>query len=378
MSARSQGGRSTLSWLLPVLGVLAVLAVAAFFYWRQQQQQQPGPPPSAQGADWEVAFNSPLIPDDPSRHSGGLDARLVALMDGSTRTLDVAAYDFDLANVADAMVRAAQRGVRVRMVTDSETTGNARNAPIQAAFGKLRAASIPVVADAESRDAIMHHKFTVVDGEWVQTGSWNYTDGDTYRLNNNLAIFRSRELAANYTAEFEKMFTQRIFGPRKPKGVPHPALEVGGVRLENYFAPQDDIAPRLVERINQAQRKVHFMAFSFTHDGIGQAMVARRRAGVEVQGVFETTGSSTQFSELGRMRQAGLDVYQDGSPYAMHHKVILLDDRVTIFGSFNFSDNANEDNDENVLIVEDAGFTAQFEQEFQRVLATAKSPPARK
>ena len=73
-----------------------------------------------------------------------------------------------------------------------------------------------------------------------------------------------------------------------------------------------------------------------------------------------------------------IEVYTDGNPYVMHHKVILLDDRLTIFGSFNFSQNADRDNDENLLIVDDPQFATQFEQEFQRVLALAKNPPARK
>jgi phosphatidylserine/phosphatidylglycerophosphate/cardiolipin synthase-like enzyme len=341
----------------------------------------PGPvgsPAPAAGEVWEVAFTTPVLPpdNDPSKHRGGLDARLVALMDRATTTLDVAGYDFDLANAADAMARAAKRGVRVRMVTDSDTLENARNEEIQAAFQVLKDASIPVVPDG--RQPIMHNKFTVVDGEWVQMGSWNYTDGDTYRLNNNFAIFRSRELAGNYTAEFEKMFVQKKFGPNKPKGVPRPILEIGGMRVENYFAAHDGVAARIVDKVNTAQRQVHFLAFSFTHDGIGQAMLAKKRAGLEVQGVFETTGSNTQFSEYGRLKEAGADVYQDGNPYVMHHKVILLDDRVTIFGSFNFSDNADKDNDENLLIVDDPAFTSQFEQEYQRVLATAKNPPNRR
>jgi phosphatidylserine/phosphatidylglycerophosphate/cardiolipin synthase-like enzyme len=275
-------------------------------------------------------------------------------------------------------VRATQRGVKVRMVTDAETPGNTKNAPIQAAFKKLRDASIPIVTDSPRRSALMHNKFTVVDGEWVQTGSWNYTDGDTYRLNNNQAIFHSRDLADNYTAEFEKMFTQKKFGASKPKGVPHPSLEIDGMPIENYFAAEDGVAARLVERLMQAQHKIHFLAFSFTHDAMGQAMLARKQAGLEVQGVFETTGSNTQFSEYPKMKQAGLEVYQDGNPYVMHHKVILLDDHITIFGSFNFSNNADQDNDENLLIVDDPTFTGHFEQEFQRVLAAAKNPPARK
>ncbi len=61
----------------------------------------------------------------------------------------------------------------------------------------------------------------------------------------------------------------------------------------------------------------------------------------------------------------------------MHHKVILVDGRQVIFGSFNFSNNADEDNDENLLVVDDPGLAAQFEAEYQRVLALAKNPPQR-
>jgi phosphatidylserine/phosphatidylglycerophosphate/cardiolipin synthase-like enzyme len=262
------------------------------------------------------------------------------------------------------------------MVTDSDTLDNTKDTAVQAAFKTLRAASIPIVPD--NRPPIMHNKFTVVDGEWVEMGSWNYTDGDTYHLNNNMAIFHSKELGDNYTAEFEKMFVQKKFGAAKPKGVPHPTLQIGDMPVENYFAAEDGVAAHVIDKINQAQRRIHFLAFSFTHDGIGQAMMARRQAGVELQGVFETTGSNTPFSEFGKMKRAGVDVHQDGNPYVMHHKVILLDDRITIFGSFNFSDNADKDNDENLLVVTDPTFTAQFEQEYQRVLAVAKNPPAKK
>jgi phosphatidylserine/phosphatidylglycerophosphate/cardiolipin synthase-like enzyme len=329
------------------------------------------------GAWYEVAFTDPLYPDDPAAHGGGLDERLVELIDRSRTTLDVAIYDFDLANVADAMVRASQRQVRVRMVTDTDTLTNTRDEHIQAAFAKLKQAGIPIVDDR--RQDIMHHKFTVVDGEWVQTGSWNYTAGDTYRLNNNQLIVRSPELAANYTAEFEKMFSQRKFGPGKPRGAPHGPLSIGGARVESYFAPQDDVGERLVDLVNrQTGRGLRFLAFSFTFDPLGQAMIAQARRGASLQGVFETTGSNTPYSEYGGMKEAGLDVYQDGNPYVMHHKVIVLDERLVAFGSFNFSENADRSNDENLLIVDDASLAQAFLGEHERVLARAKNPPVRR
>src|SRR5262249_54774595 len=212
-----------------------------------------------------------------------------------------------------------KRGVRVRFVTDTDTW-TSKDAAVQKAWSMLKAADVPVVDD--QRGPIMHNKFMVVDGEWVWTGSWNWTTGDTYRLNNNAIKIRSKELAANYTAEFEKMFVQRKFGPTKPKGVPHPKLTIDGVTVENYFASEDGVAPHIVERVNAAKQSIQFLAFSFTHDGIGKAMIARAKSGVQLRGVFETTGSQTQFSEFGAMKQAGLDVMTDGNPYVMHEKTI--------------------------------------------------------
>jgi phosphatidylserine/phosphatidylglycerophosphate/cardiolipin synthase-like enzyme len=373
--------------VLGLLALVVIVAVALVLLWRLNAGLAPGgerapvtgspvalgrgPSPSAIGAWYEVAFTTPAIPDRPANRRGGIEDRLIGLMDRAQRTLDVAVYEFDLENVADAMARAARRGVRVRLVTDTDTL-ESRDAADQAVIATLRAANIPIVPD--SRRPIMHNKFTVVDGEWVETGSWNYTVNDTYRNNNNQIIIQSRELAANYTAEFDKMFTARQFGGAKPPGVPSPTLSIAGARVENYFSPEDRPGAHVIRWVSGARQRIHFLAFSFTHDGIGDAMLDRARAGVEVAGVFETTGSDTRFSEYNRFKSAGLDVLLDGNPRNMHHKVIIVDDRVTIFGSFNFSSNADRDNDENLLIVEDPGLAGAFEAEYQRVRAVAASP----
>ena len=161
-------------------------------------------------------------------------------------------------------------------------------------------------------------------------------------------------------------------------GGPELDHEVGDThRLGIGFHHQHRV-PAIAQAPKQAQQSIHFMAFSFTNDPIGQAMRARARAGVSVQGVFETTGSETQYSEYGKLRRAGIDVLQDGNPYVMHHKVIVIDGRTVIFGSFNFSNNADRDNDENLLIVDDPTMAQAFVAEVGRVVATARNPPARK
>ena len=358
--------------LVLAIGAIALALIVAVPIIRSRQGRATLPPPPTTAGPWyELHFTTPVYPDRVENRRGGLDVRLVSLIDATQKTLDVAIYDFDLQNVAQAMARAKQRGVAVRMVTDSDTL-NQRDAAVQAALKTVRDAAIPIVDD--QRRAIMHHKFVVSDGVTVLTGSWNFTTGDTYRLNNNVAILRSPELAANYANEFEKMFARRQFGPTKPKDKPHPSVTIQGARVETYFASQEDPTGRIVAAIREARSKVDFLAFSFTHDAIGTALVERHRAGVKVRGVFENTGSETRFSEFGRLKEAGAEVYQDGNPYVMHHKVVVVYDHLVFFGSFNFSDNAAEDNDENLLVVDDPVFANAFAAEVNRMVGLAQNP----
>ncbi len=368
--------RRRTGWSAIGLLILVVIFVVIGLIWGGQTGTNGTPTASSSTGtsnNWyQLYFTDPHYPDNPANHHGGIDTHLVDLMNKATKTIDVADYDFDLADVATAMAQAEGRGVRVRMVTDTDTYTSG-NTYIQSAFATLKKAKIPVVDD--QREAIMHNKFTVVDGEWLSTGSWNYTDGDTYHLNNNMIVIHSVDLAANYTNEFDKMFVQQDFGKAKDKSLPHPVLNIGGTSVQNCFAPELDCTSLIVQTLNKAQTSIDFMAFSFTDDSIGNAMLARSKSGVSVSGVFETTGSQTQYSEYGKLKGASLPVYTDGNPWSMHHKVIIVDNHIVIFGSFNFSESANQSNDENLLIVDNADLAHAFTAEFQRVLAVAKNPP---
>lgn len=267
------------------------------------------------GPWYELTFTTPRFPAG-AVTGNGLDERLIALMNRARRTLDVAVYEFNLRNVAEAMARAGDRGVRVRMVTDSDTLAD-RDTATQGALDVVRAAGIPIVGD--SRRGLMHNKFIVVDGEWVETGSANYTDREAYRNNNNAIVVQSRALAENYTSEFEKMFAGQ-FGGAKPRGVPHSVLMVGGTRVENYFSPEDRAGSHVARWMSAARQSIHFLAFSFTLDALGDAALQRSQAGVEVGGVFEAAEVGNNFSEYRRLKEAGLDMLLDGNPWNLHHK----------------------------------------------------------
>lgn len=362
------------------LGAVLVAVVVAVALIRRHTS---APPEAVPTARFEVLFTTPGEPGatrasratPPSGSPGRLDERLVAAIDATRRTLDMAIYDLELENVAEALVRAQRRGVRVRLVTEADNVGNA-------AVDRVRAAGIPVVTD--SGPAFMHHKFAVFDGETVLTGSWNFAPRDTFQHDNNTAFIRSPELAAAFTEEFETMFVQRRFGADKPKRPPPAPIAVDGVTVQALFAPAMDVPAQVIARIRAARESIAFLAFAFTHDGIGTAMVERARAGVRVRGVVESLQSDRPEGELGRFRAAGLTAEQpagqpgaacrdgpgvltDGNTGLMHHKVIIIDGRTVVFGSFNFTRNAAEDNDENLLIVDSPAIATRFLEEFCRV-----------
>lgn len=353
------------------IAVSIILAVLFFPIGEPAKLPAAPPPGPAAGSAWyQVYFTSPKYPDKSADHRGGIDENLATFLRTAKTSIDMAIYQLDSVLVTQALLDAQRRGVRVRVVTDIDTLEDKNDS---ASFLQLDEAGIKVIGG--NPNGIMHNKFVVVDGAAVWTGSWNFTENDTYRYNNNAILIQSPELAKNYTATFEKMFDDNRFGASRKPGGTSPKLSIGGIPVENYFAPEDKVSSKIAARLLTAKSSIDFMAYSFTDDTLGQAIMERARAGVRVRGVFEKTGSETQYSEYGKMRKSGLDVWQDGNPYLMHHKVFIIDEKLVIFGSYNFSDNADTDNDENLLIVDDAGLAQAFEGEFGRVYQQAKDPP---
>jgi len=369
-------------WLAAAAGFVATLILAIVYLLGSGETAEPAEyseampvvaERAASGGEEDpllVFFTDPQYPDNPADRQGGLDKALAADIARAQFTVDVAAYDFDLQSVADALVEAHESGVRVRLVTDSD---NAEEPAVR----QLKSAGIEVVED--EREAIMHNKFVVIDEAIVWTGSWNLTESGTYRNNNNAVRIVSDLLAKNYTVEFEEMFEDREFGSASPADTPYRQVIIengdkdDGIRIESYFAPEDQVAEKLLALVKEAEESIRFMAFSFTDDSLGNAMMNQDEAGLTVQGVFEERGADLEYSEFGRMysAQPRMDVRLDGNTYMMHHKVIILDNETVVLGSFNFSKSADEMNDENILFIHDKDIASLFRAEFKRIYREA-------
>ena len=140
-----------------------------------------------------------------------------------------------------------------------------------------------------------------------------------------------------------------------------------GTPIQVLFSAEDNAVANLIALVKDAKSSVRFLAFSFTDYPLAQAMIDRAKAGVEVRGVFETFGSNSDRSELKTFRCAGVPVRQDGGASFLHHKVIVIDDRIVATGSLNFSSSADEDNEENVVVLDNPEIAALYLREFDKL-----------
>jgi phosphatidylserine/phosphatidylglycerophosphate/cardiolipin synthase-like enzyme len=345
-------------FMLPGLMLCCFLAGCEF---RSPTAAAPMEPASTDSIGIEVFFTEPVW-EARKRYQGGPDEALVAAIDGAQESIELAVLQLNLWSIRDALVAAAKRGVRVRLVTDS-------NYIMEPEVLDLELAGIQVLGDR--RESLMHHKFMVVDGQEVWTGSMNYTVNGAYRNDNNLVRLQSEQLAVRYQEEFYEMFDQDRFGDFSLPDQAFPEDRVGGTRVELYFSPDDDAERRLVELISDSAHSIQFLAYVLTSDPIVDALLAAHARGVRVEGVVEASQADMLGSDYLRLLEAGLDVRRDSNPKSMHHKVILIDDSIIVTGSYNFTKSAKERNDENLLILYDTGLMAQYRQEFERIYALA-------
>lgn len=328
-----------------------------------------------------IAQNEPIARQDPN----GPGRQLLALIQSARQTLDGAFYDIGDMEVVDNLIAAKQRGVRVRIVTDNESLFAKTDIPLQKGqvapprdtIVKLQQAGIPIVDD--KRSGLMHNKFLIVDGQTVWTGSTNVTGSSLYNHNNNALVIRNQQLAENYIYEFERMFTQKIFGVA-PRQIPHPVVQIGNARIRTFFSPRGGGQEAILQTLAQARQKITFMVFSFTDKALADLMIRKRAENVAVEGVYDQCLAYGQYSTKRMLSDNKIYTRHDGNEALLHHKVILSDN-VVITGSFNFSANADKSNNENMLIIENAPeIAAAYQQEYTRVMQAAKvnQPPPNK
>ena len=381
MSPKRRSARSNTSIALVTIVVLIVVGIYNFLAGKSPETTPPVVTPTstpvetaptsvnASGSWWEVYFTDPLNGKNPEDWQGSIEGRLIEKINAAQTSIHIASFEFDLTPVAEALIAAKQRGVDVRWVTDNESGLEADTEPDRGQFKMLQDAGIEVRAD--TRSALMHNKFWIFDGETAWTGSTNITESGVFQQNNNTIVIHSPAIAAIYEREFQEMWDGQ-FGPKSPSTADQQSVTLNGTPIQIYFSPEDKVLDHMIPIVSSAKSNIRFMAFSFTDFPLAKAMIDRAAAGVDTAGIYEKTGSETEGSEMKTFYCAHVPVRQDGNPRFLHDKIIILDNHIVISGSFNFSSNATENNDENVIIIDSPEIARLYMQEFDRLWSIAK------
>ena len=306
--------------------------------------------------------------EDGGQPAEAVAKRLIAWLEGASRSLDLALYDVRLPGpvgdaVAGALRDAMGRGVRVRIAFNDDTPG-----PDPRPFEPPPPSTQPHVLEslgAELRPVpgwrdLMHHKYVVRDDAAVWTGSANWTLDSWTRQENVLATADDSALARAYARNFAQIWVKGRIGKSGDFDVP-------GV----WFTPGRgrELSHRIAERIGAARRRVRIATPLVTAGPILAAINEAISEGTDIAGVCDATQTRQVFRQWSQnpasewkapLLVRALEAFsgKPSTPYEpgslhdfMHAKVTVADD-IVFLGSFNLS-RSGEMNAENVLEIED-------------------------
>lgn len=282
----------------------------------------------------------------------------------------------------------------------------------------LKSAKIPVLddrSDGTQGSGLMHHKFVIVDGRKTIVTSANFTlscihgdmtNSSTRGNANSLFVVDSQAFAKVFNEEFFQLWgngRRGNFGQNKTYRGPQ-VVTVGNTKMTIQFSPTTQRFD-WVETVNglaakylvEAKRSIKAALFVFSDQNLADAMEKGRSRGAEIGVLIEPKFAFRPYSELLdllglEMAGENCEIEEDNNPWktpvreagisklirgdVLHHKFAVIDNKVVIVGSQNWSAAANYINDETLVVIEDAKISEQFTQEYVRLRSKAVFGPS--
>ena len=169
--------------LMKVIGLTAILFASGIFHFTAYGALNP------RNGIMDICF---------SPH-GNCDQKIIKFVDSATKTIDMAIYSISLQGLVDSIIRLKKSGVKIRMVVD-KLQAHGRSS----AVSHLAKAGIPIKYGNVS--GIMHNKFTIIDGNLVETGSYNYSSNATSYNAENQIYLNEPAVIQEFASQFEDLW----------------------------------------------------------------------------------------------------------------------------------------------------------------------------
>lgn len=161
-----------------------------------------------------------------------------------------------------------------------------------------------------------------------------------------------------------------------------PSAPAGGVEglgsaqvLGLFFTPPSGAGKALVTWIDGAREEVLVQAYGFTHNAIAQALLRAQQRGVRVAVLLDRKSSSTNRYVIDLLQGTPVALRFDGEHAIAHNKVMVIDQRIVVTGSFNFTNSADSRNAENLLVLESSALAARYHDNWQTHWGHASAQP---
>ncbi|MBA2654126.1 MAG: phospholipase D family protein [Gammaproteobacteria bacterium] len=141
------------------------------------------------------------------------------------------------------------------------------------------------------------------------------------------------------------------------------------------FTPAQHCTDLIISTIANAQNQVLVQAYSFTSAPIAKALIQAHKRGVEVKVILDKSQFKTRgFSSAKFFTDYHLPLLVDYKPSIAHNKVMIIDKKTVITGSFNFTRAAEERNAENLIIITDAELAKRYAHNWELRAIESRAP----
>ena len=169
------------------------------------------------------------------------------------------------------------------------------------------------------------------------------------------------------------LWSQALAGPRISAPASAPSVSSGSAMAsEVYFSPRGGCTEAVVREVGKARKTVWVQAYSFTSAPIARALVEASRRGVKVRVILDRSQRSERYTAADFLAHAGIPVYIDARHAIAHDKVMVIDGRTVLTGSFNFTKSAEENNSENLLVLREPGLVLRYADHWRSHLAHSR------
>lgn len=140
---------------------------------------------------------------------------------------------------------------------------------------------------------------------------------------------------------------------------PYPTIQV-------CFTPGQNCTAEIIDVIDAAKQSIFVQAYSFTSAPIASHLVAAKKRGVKVNVILDKSQTRQRYSASHFLVNQHIPCWIDYKPAIAHNKIMIIDGKQVITGSFNFTKAAQNKNAENLLIIHDEKLARIYMENWQR------------